>query len=451
MSHRLQIITGLRLSIGLLVLCHASMQAGSTVTYPYGGVTWIVRNETAPRPENIHVVQIDLTNPGIRFQVTPGNANQASDSAIRETTAASTLDFMTAQNGQIAINAHFFQPNSTDSNRWIVGLGVSKGNIYSPFEGASPASATPANSLTLTQKYAIMTHAPALNIDANNIARIVHCDERFADRKHVLEAVTLYNAVSGSAQIVTDGMKTIPDYTQNDATGLTDGSAYSNADSWYNRVRSRTAIGLSQDNQTLTLFTVDEAGGSSGMTVGEVADMMRNDYGVWNGLNLDGGGSVSLAMQDPVTKVSSLVNSQSNGPTARIVATSLVVFANPEIAVEHPANRDLTDGVARIDFGGVNLGSDSDMMVLTVKNIGAADLTGLAVTRNGTNSGEFAVASPGVTTLAPGSSTTINVRFTPGGTGLRTASIRLANNDADENPFDIDLTGTGVGSSIRQR
>ena len=34
-------------------------------------------------------------------------------------------------------------------------------------------------------------------------------------------------------------------------------------------------------------FTVDKAGGSEGMQVGEVADVLRRDYGVWDALNLD--------------------------------------------------------------------------------------------------------------------------------------------------------------------
>ena len=56
---------------------------------------------------------------------------------------------------------------------------------------------------------------------------------------------------------------------------------------WYRAVQARTAIGLSQDGRTLTLFTVDQAGGREGMQVGEVADVLRRDYGVWDALNLD--------------------------------------------------------------------------------------------------------------------------------------------------------------------
>ncbi len=39
--------------------------------------------------------------------------------------------------------------------------------------------------------------------------------------------------------------------------------------------------------------------------------------------------------------------------------------------------------------------------------------------------------------------TTFQVRFTPTASGLRTASLSIASNDGDENPYDIALTGTG--------
>ena len=39
------------------------------------------------------------------------------------------------------------------------------------------------------------------------------------------------------------------------------------------------------------MFTVDKAGGSLGMTPGEIANLLISNYGVYNALNLDGGGS----------------------------------------------------------------------------------------------------------------------------------------------------------------
>ena len=52
--------------------------------------------------------------------------------------------------------------------------------------------------------------------------------------------------------------------------------------SWYNQGNARTCIGLTEDDKTLVLFTVDDAGGSNGMTVGEAANYMVSDLGVYN-------------------------------------------------------------------------------------------------------------------------------------------------------------------------
>jgi hypothetical protein len=148
--------------------------------------------------------------------------------------------------------------------------------------------------------------------------------------------VTLWTTVSGSAQIVTDGVKTVPTYkdAQHPDALLDVGGpgTFSNEKSWYDVATARTAIGLSRDGRTLTLFTVDVRGGSEGMRVGEVADVLMADYGVWNALNLDGGGSTSMAIEDPVTHTRGLVNvsSDRDDPSSgRSVGSSLAIFARP--------------------------------------------------------------------------------------------------------------------------
>ncbi|HEY6988711.1 MAG TPA: phosphodiester glycosidase family protein, partial [Bryobacteraceae bacterium] len=225
----------------------------------------------------------------------------------------------------LAINGEFFLPfPSSDPNSMLVGFAASNGNVYSSFEAP-------------VQSYAIVTNAPAVNIDPSNHAGIVHNDPAFADGKHVLENVTIGNALAGSAQIVTNGVNTVPVYA--DATHpdglLTPGGPgnYSNSNSWYELTNARTAIGLSQDGKTLVLFTVDNAGGSRGMTVTEVANLLIQDYGVYNALNLDGGGSTSMAMQDPATGVGRFVNTSSDNPNGRLEGSNLAVFA---ISVPEP-------------------------------------------------------------------------------------------------------------------
>ncbi len=126
-----------------------------------------------------------------------------------------------------------------------------------------------------------------------------------------------------------------------------------------------------------------------------------------------------------------------------IVWTSSVVLA-PEIVVEQPAGTGLVDGTASVDFGTEEVGDTGVASTFTIRNIGNDDLTGLAITTDGANDGDFVVSDPGATTLAAGASTTFTVAFKPTGEGSRVVNLHIASNDADENPFDIGLTGTAT-------
>ena len=294
----------------------------------------------------MHIVKIDLTAPFLSFKLPPRGGT-------RDTLKMRTLDYINLVGAQIGMNAHFFNPVTTpttpggasaDLNTELIGFGASAGDVISPFE-------------LPFQNYAILRDSPGINIGPDNSASIVTAAPGFSDGScqsclandglHVRENVTIWNTVTGSAQTITNGVKTIPCYR--DATHpdcQLDGSLspatvippYSNTKSWYDLLNARSAIGLSQDNKTLFLFTVDSAGGSAGMMIGEVADLLIRDYGVYNALSTDGGGSVSLAMEDPVTHVRTLVNSQSNGAFAREVASSLAVFASSMTNVTHTVN-----------------------------------------------------------------------------------------------------------------
>ena len=90
----------------------------------------------------------------------------------------------------------------------------------------------------------------------------------------------------------------------------------------------------------------------------------------------------------------------------------------------------------------------STSLTFTIANIGTADLnlTGspkVAVTGDA----DFVVTTqPSLATVtSSGPTTTFVVTFTPTTTvGTRTATIHIASNDPDENPFNITLTGTGT-------
>lgn len=120
-----------------------------------------------------------------------------------------------------------------------------------------------------------------------------------------------------------------------------------------------------------------------------------------------------------------------------------VIPPEPEIAVEQPAGSDIPDGGSKA-FGTVTVGSNSER-TFTIRNTGTANLTGLTIMKNGANPGDFTVtSSPSSPVGSGGGSTTFIVQFAPSAAGARSAAIHIANNDSDENPFDINLTGTGV-------
>jgi uncharacterized delta-60 repeat protein len=119
----------------------------------------------------------------------------------------------------------------------------------------------------------------------------------------------------------------------------------------------------------------------------------------------------------------------------------------PEIAIEQPVGTDLADGSASVAFIGTNVGA-STTQTFTVRNVGGAALTGLALSKAGTNTDDFTLGTLSITALNPGESTTFDVTFIPQSYGNRSAILRVASSDADENPFDINLTGTGLATEI---
>ena len=127
-----------------------------------------------------------------------------------------------------------------------------------------------------------------------------------------------------------------------------------------------------------------------------------------------------------------------------LTGTGYVPPPVPEIAVFQPKTTELVDGSAtKKKFGTIKIGVTSATKTFTIKNTGTANLTGIAITLTGTNPKNFIVTTPALTTLAPGASTSFKVSFKPTAVGIRKATLHIGSNDADENTFDIKLSGTG--------
>jgi exopolysaccharide biosynthesis protein len=325
--------TYITIAFALLISPAATVWASPITTIPYLGVTRYTDSITLPAPSdqtpgsnlgahtaNINVVQIDLTAPGIGFKLSPDNG-----AATGETLTQTTLSFLTQENAKLAVNAHFFNFTTNSAvNTTLTGFAASNGTVYSEFE-AAPLS----NALL---PYALTANAPAINISSTNVAQIVNVG---ASQSTLAGGIIPYNTVSGSDQVITNGVKSLPAVVAT-VTGPHEivtksvppfgAPALGN---WYtDQIAARTALGLSADGKLLFIFTVDAAGGSNGMTVSEEVNyLIGGPYNVYNLINLDGGGSTTLAMEDPVTHVDGIINASSGGP--RFVGSSLAVFASP--------------------------------------------------------------------------------------------------------------------------
>jgi exopolysaccharide biosynthesis protein len=194
----------------------------------------------------------------------------------------------------VAINASFFtNVAATPAPENLIGLAVSNGTVVS------------------SQAFGSDDAAASLLLSGTNQATIFPAGTATVNLTNVL------NAVSGN-QIVTNGVDTssiTPTGAPHDPFGLD----------------PRTGVGVSQNGQYLYLIAVDGRlpGYSVGITTSTESTLML-DLGIYNGLNLDGGGSTALVQSDGKGGAV-LIDSPSGsfGLVERYDGNNLGVFADP--------------------------------------------------------------------------------------------------------------------------
>ena len=86
----------------------------------------------------------------------------------------------------------------------------------------------------------------------------------------------------------------------------------------------------------------------------------------------------------------------------------------------------------------------------TIQNRGTSSplsLTGTpTVVISGADAADFSVTLDPTNSMAAGTSTTFQVTFRPSAVGARTATVSIANDDADEDPYDFAIQGFGTTS-----
>ncbi len=134
--------------------------------------------------------------------------------------------------------------------------------------------------------------------------------------------------------------------------------------------------------------------------------------------------------------------------TGRGVAPEMEVLGNSTIISDGDNSPDTGDNT---DFGTIAVGSDYTI-TYTIRNAagtttsdGDLKLTGTPkVVISGTHASDFTVTvQPSSPIARNGGTTTFDVKFAPTASGTRSASISIANNDEDENPYNFSIQGTG--------
>lgn len=213
---------------------------------------------TQPRPNLVHIVRIDLTEAGLRPLVTPGEPAPG----IQEIKARTTTEFLTEFGVQLAINASFFYPFREDAP-WdyypqpgeptnVLGVAISGGKPYSPPE-------------------------------ADWVALCFLTNRRAEISARGTCPPGTQQAVAGNTLLISRGkaVGAAANPSQNDFYG-------------------RMAAGLDASGSTLWLVAIDDKQPfySEGMTLAELGKILLS-LGADSALNLDGGGSTTLAMAGP--------------------------------------------------------------------------------------------------------------------------------------------------------
>jgi hypothetical protein len=135
-------------------------------------------------------------------------------------------------------------------------------------------------------------------------------------------------------------------------------------------------------------------------------------------------------------------------------ATVAAQGSGPQVIVKDITGTVIADGDKSpspgkgTDFGSVEVNSASGkILVFAIGNLGDADLnlTGTPkVSISGAAVSDFTVTVAPTSPVVPAGETGFAIRFTPSANGLRHATVSIANNDADANPYTFAIQGTGT-------
>ncbi|MDK2771667.1 MAG: choice-of-anchor D domain-containing protein [Flavobacterium sp.] len=150
-----------------------------------------------------------------------------------------------------------------------------------------------------------------------------------------------------------------------------------------------------------------------------------------------------------------------SGSDDAMAADNFSIYANggsaPEINLVGNGNSissgDVTPSLTDFtDFGTTATAGGTVVRTFTIENLGTANLnlTGASpyVTISGANAADFTVTTVPSNSIAASSNTTFQITFDPSADGLKTATVSIANNDSNENPYTFAIQGNGMSAPV---
>ena len=254
----------------------------------FEGIDYATSFTDEPVPQTVNSFRVDLFNPNIQLLSTPSNGDLP-----EETIAQTTSQFLEEFDLQVAVNANFFAPccDAVSEPKDLINLAVSNGEIVSPSDGiVSENIGEVPGSLLITE---------------DNQAEIVSTNpgDDFSN---------IFTAVSAGPRLLVDGEIVVDEIPPDDFSDL----------------NPRTAVGISEDEQFLTLLTIDgrQPGLSEGATLFQTGEWLLR-FDAYQGLNLDGGGSTTMVREDRFGNPQILNNP--SGGAERFNGNNFGAFANP--------------------------------------------------------------------------------------------------------------------------
>lgn len=212
-----------------------------------------------------HVVELDLTTPGLAFVVTPADRSRG-----MEYVAMRTSRFLALRRALLAINASYFLPFSG---------GSPGGDDFYPHDG-EPANASGA----VVADGAIVSPVETdLDLRVNAMLCFQGLKVLIADGQSCPAGFP--SGVAAGPRLLADGVRR--SFSANDnSQGMTP--------------HPRTAIGIAQDRRRAWIVVVDgrQKGYSDGANLIALTDLFL-ELGAADAINLDGGGSSTLVRANP--------------------------------------------------------------------------------------------------------------------------------------------------------